>query len=181
VGAAQDGTEAITLVRDLKPDVLLLDLAMPRAGGLDVLRALSTQSLSTRTIVFTAAIDTPEIVTALNLGMRGVVLKDAPTDLLIRSIHAVMAGELWVGREELASWARAAQQPAQKRYGLTGRELEIIDAIKGGAQNRHIADQFGITEETVKRHLSNIYEKLGVSNRLELALFALHNNLGSAN
>jgi len=103
-----------------------------------------------------------------------VVLKESPPELLLKSIKAIHAGEYWVGRDSLSTWARATQRD----YGLTPRELEIVSEIRSGKSNKDIAHHFSISEDTVKRHLSNIFDKLGVSSRLELAMFATTHNLG---
>jgi DNA-binding NarL/FixJ family response regulator len=177
IAEASDGKEAIALANELKPDVLLLDLAMPRVPGMEVLRELAHQQVAVRTILLTAAIQPFAVTSALQLGARGIVLKASPPEMLLRSIRAVCEGQFWVGSEPLAAWARTGQASATG-FGLTSREVEIISAIKQGSSNREIASQLAISEETVKRHLSNIYGKLGVSSRLELAVLASEQHLG---
>jgi DNA-binding NarL/FixJ family response regulator len=177
VAEASDGREAISLATELRPDVLLLDLAMPRVPGMEVLRELAHQEVSVRTILLTAAIQPFNVTSALQLGARGIVLKASPPELLLKSIRAVHEGQFWVGSEPVASWARAGG-PSTTGFGLTSREVEIISAIKEGSSNREIASKLAISEETVKRHLSNIYGKLGVSSRLELAVVASEQHLG---
>jgi len=177
VGEASDGKEAITLSQQLKPDVLLLDLAMPRVPGMEVLRELAREETPVRTLLLTAAIQPFAVTTALQLGARGIVLKASPPEMLLKSIRSVHEGQFWVGSEPVSSWARTGQG-SSNAYGLTSREIEIISAIKQGSSNREIAGQLAISEETVKRHLSNIYGKLGVSSRLELAVLASEQHLG---
>jgi DNA-binding NarL/FixJ family response regulator len=184
VAEARDGAEALNMVRTLRPDILLLDLAMPRMPGMDALRELTSESTTTRTIVLTGLVDKRQILEALQLGARGVVLKDAVVEHLSACIRAVMQGQYWLdGRpvqnlvQVLHDLAAQTAPPSRKTFGLTGRELEVVTLITEGSTNKHIAVSFGISEETVKRHLTNIFNKLGVGNRLELALFALNHNL----
>jgi two-component system, NarL family, nitrate/nitrite response regulator NarL len=188
VGEACDGHEAVKLATEIKPDILLLDLAMPRHTGLEALRDLSAptgHASAVRIILLTAAAEKKQVVEALQLGARGVVLKDSATQLLLKSIHAVMAGEYWVGRESVSNLVlylrnlmqSTNEETKQKKFGLTPRELEIVSAVVAGYANREIADYFKISEDTVKHHLSNIFDKLGVSTRLELALFAVNQGL----
>jgi DNA-binding NarL/FixJ family response regulator len=186
IGEASDGNDAVKLARQLKPDIMLLDLAMPRQPGLEALRDLSTGGANgVKVILLTAAAEKHQIVEALQLGARGVVLKDSATQLLLKSIHTVMAGEYWVGREavsNLVQYLRTQMQASheesrQKKFGLTPRELEIVSAVVAGYSNKEIAEYFKISEDTVKHHLSNIFDKLGVSTRLELALFAVNQGL----
>lgn len=184
-GEAGDGAEAIAQVEKLKPDVLLLDLSMPRMPGMETIRALASGSHAVRTILLTVAIEKRQMVEALQLGARGIVLKDTATELVLKSIRAVMAGDYWVGRERtrdlvkcLAALLEKPSVSAERRdFGLTRRELEVLEAIVGGCTNRDIAQQFSLSEQTVKHHLTNIFDKVGVSNRLELALFAVHHGL----
>jgi two-component system, NarL family, nitrate/nitrite response regulator NarL len=178
IGEAADGEQAISLTRQLKPDILLLDLAMPRKPGMETLRDMAEMKLPVHVILLTAAIHPFEVTCALQLGARGVVLKASPPELLLKSIRAVSEGQHWVASEVLSDWARIAKEPTGAG-ALTSREVEIVSAIRSGSSNREIAQKLSISEETVKRHLSNIFGKLGVSSRLELALLASRHNLGS--
>jgi two-component system nitrate/nitrite response regulator NarL len=187
IGEACDGAEAVKLARNLKPDIMLLDLSMPRMPGLEALKDLSTGTGANgvRVILLTAAAEKHQIVEALQLGARGVVLKDSATQLLLKSIHTVMAGEYWVGRESVSNLVQylrslvqsSGEEAKQRKFGLTPRELEIVSAVVAGYSNKEIAEYFKISEDTVKHHLSNIFDKLGVSTRLELALFAVNQAL----
>jgi DNA-binding NarL/FixJ family response regulator len=187
IGEARDGAEAVKLARQLKPEIMLLDLAMPKHPGLEALHDLSTGggASSVRVILLTAAIEKDQIVQALQLGARGVVMKDSATQVLLKAIHTVMAGEYWVNRESVSNLVQylqtmmqsSSQDAKKKKFGLTPRELEIVSAVVAGFANKEIAEYFKISEDTVKHHLSNIFDKLGVSTRLELALFAVNQSL----
>jgi two-component system, NarL family, nitrate/nitrite response regulator NarL len=188
IGEACDGAEAVKLARQLKPDIMLLDLAMPRHPGLEALRDMATGqagSGAVRVILLTAAAEKNQIVEALQLGARGVVLKDSATQLLLKSIQTVMSGEYWVGRESVSNLVQylrtlvqsSGEEARQRKFGLTPRELEIVATVVAGYSNKEIAEYFKISEDTVKHHLSNIFDKLGVSTRLELALFAVNQSL----
>ncbi len=184
VGEASDGDEAITQTLELLPDILLLDLSMPRMPGLEAMRAIMSGSPRVKILLLTATISTQQIIEALQIGARGIVTKDALIDQLTGAIDAVMQGDYWINGQRVVNLVGAlhelmqkAQAPERKTYGLTPRELEVVGCIVEGCSNRDIARQFTISEETVKRHLSNIFDKTGVSTRLELALFAIAHQL----
>jgi len=184
VGEAADGDVLLDLVRKTKPDILLLDLSMPRQDGMEVLRELSASRLPVRTLLLTASIEKAQIVQALKLGAYGVIMKESTTQRLFDSIHCVMAGQYWVGRESVTDLVRALRSVApvddgmrHRDYGLTPRELEIVTLVVAGYSNPDIAQRCTISEQTVKHHISNVFDKLGVSNRLELALFAVNHRL----
>src|SRR5258708_29884558 len=142
LGEASDGAEAVKLARQLKPDILLLDLAMPKHPGLEALRELSmpANAAPVRVILLTAAAEKSQIVEALQLGARGVVLKDSATQLLLKAIQTVMAGEYWVGRESvsnLVQYLRTLMQSSSdearpKKFCMTPRELEIVRPVLPG-------------------------------------------------
>lgn len=184
VGEASDGDEAITQTLELLPDILLLDLSMPRMPGLEAMRAIMSGSPRVKILLLTATISTQQIIEALQIGARGIVTKDALIDQLTNAIEAVMQGDYWINGQRVVNLVGAlhdlmqkAAVPERKTYGLTPRELEVVGCIVEGCSNRDIAKQFSISEETVKRHLSNIFDKTGVSTRLELALFAIAHQL----
>ncbi len=185
VGEAEDGDVAITETLELEPDILLLDVQMPRLPGLEALRAIMSKSPRVKIIMLTSTISTQQIIEALQIGARGIVLKDAVAGDLSKSMRAVLSGDYWIGGERVVNLVaalnelmkQAAATPEKKTYGLTPRELEVVTCIVEGCSNKDVAKQFAISEETVKRHLSNIFDKTGVSTRLELALFAIAHKL----
>jgi DNA-binding NarL/FixJ family response regulator len=185
VGQAADGAEAVRLARELQPDVLLLDLAMPRVSGLEALRELAASGGGPRVLMLTVAIEDAQVVEALEMGARGVVMKEAATELLFKAIRTVVAGQYWVGRdtvsdivrhlrERAAASARQRLSPAER---LTRREREIVARVAAGESNREVAERLSLAEDTVKHHISNVFDKLGVSNRAELAAYAASHGL----
>ncbi|WP_251106509.1 response regulator [Alloacidobacterium dinghuense] len=181
VGEAGDGDQAVSRTRELSPDILLLALNLP---GLETMREIVNNSPETRTILLTNSISRQEIMKAVQLCASGLVLKDALIDNLTAAIRAVFAGKCWIGDHRASSLADALPAavkeeppPAKKNNGLTPREMEVVRCVVKGSSNRDIATHFQLSEETVKRHLSNIFEKTGVSTRLELALFAIEHQL----
>ena len=184
VGEAGDGEEAVKLVQQLRPNILLLDLNMPRSTGFDALRELATLPTPVRTVILTAAIEKFEIVQAIQLGARAVVLKHSASDALFECVRNVMAGRYWVGNENVSDLMQVLHSllppvdgAERKTFGVTPRELQVIARVVAGYTNKDMAKEFSISEQTVKHHLTNIFNKLGVSNRLELVLFAIAHNL----
>jgi two-component system, NarL family, nitrate/nitrite response regulator NarL len=182
VSEASEPIAAVELVRQHEPDLLLLDLAMPNGGGLAALRELAREPVAaTRVVILTAAIDRSEQMIAIQLGARGVVTKDVTTELLLKCVRCVVDGQYWLGHQTVSDLVDAiVLRPADHRPSkatLTARELDIVAAIVDGASNREIAEQFGLSPQTVKNHLSSIFDKLGVSNRLELALYAVNHRV----
>jgi DNA-binding NarL/FixJ family response regulator len=183
-GEAGDGDEAITQTLELLPDILLLDLNMPRLPGLEAMRAIMSGSPTVKIILLTSTVTPQEIIEALQIGARGIVLKDALADHLTNAIRTVVSGDYWIGGKRVVNLVGAlhdlmkqAAVPERKTFGLTPREMEVVGCIVEGCSNRDIAKQFSLSEETVKRHLSNIFDKTGVSTRLELAMFAIAHRL----
>jgi DNA-binding NarL/FixJ family response regulator len=181
VGEAQDGQTAISLVESLHPDLLLLDVAMPGMPGLEVLRRIMAESWHPRVILVTAAIHPSQVIRALQLGAHGIVMKESASRVLFDCIRCVLSGSYWVGEaatENVSETIRTlftsvAKTPGAEEHALTERELEIALAIVDGMSNREIASKFAISERTVKNHLTRIFDKLGVSSRLELGLLAI--------
>jgi two-component system, NarL family, nitrate/nitrite response regulator NarL len=182
VGEASNGVECTKMLAKLKPDILLLDLRMPEKDGLGVLEEINFDSTPTRVIVLTAAEDDRDVVRAMRLGARGVVLKQSATDLLHKSIRKVYEGEIWLDNRmtaEVIDAFKKSSESGQRREKplLSDREKEIVQLVAQGFRNREIGEKLFISEQTVKNHLHNIFDKLGVSDRLELALYAIHHRL----
>ncbi len=185
LGEAADGEQALEMVQQLRPRILLLDLNMPKRSGLEVLRALTADSsITTKVLVLTSHIDTRGIREALSLGVRGVLLKSDVATRLIEAIEAVMSGEYFINGQSVTNVAAVLQALTEQlagtspnTIGLSPRELEVVALVAQGAANQDIADALKISQDTVKRHLTNAFDKTGVSSRLELALFALHHGL----
>ena len=191
VAEAGDADAAVRLAAELLPDIVLLGLALPKSGSAgtpafpDIMRLLAACSTPPRTIVLASEPDDASVAEAMSLGARGAVFNDAPSCLLIQSIRSVMEGKWWAGDRPFdttsAAVRNATNRPSRgappKTFGLTRRELEVVTASVSGYSNREIAAKFSISEDTVKHHLTHIYDKVGVYNRLELALFAIHHGL----
>lgn len=170
VARCTTGDETLDAVRRLQPSVLVLDVRMPGKDGIAVLRALAEEHLPTRVVLLTAALNEGEVLEAVRLGVRGVVLKEAAPSVLVECIRKVHAGESWVdNRTAVRALAHVARRDPSVPP-LTPREREIAGLVAGGLRNKEIASRVGITEGTVKLHLHNIYEKLKIDGRLALML-----------
>jgi two-component system nitrate/nitrite response regulator NarL len=188
IGEASDGREVLDKVQELDPDVLLLDLRMPNLDGLSTLQALVQLNKRTRVIILTASEDKNEFVQAMKLGCSGIVLKQTAPDLIVKSIRKVYGGEIWLDSHTTAAVMRQFAAPGElgggtgsgktrERSPLSTREREIVQLVAQGYKNKEMAEKMFISEQTVKNHLHNIFDKLGVSDRLELALYAIHKGL----
>ncbi|MBI5083044.1 MAG: response regulator transcription factor [Acidobacteria bacterium] len=188
VGDAADGRELIEKVGDLQPDVILLDLRMPNLDGLGALQTLAHTNSKAKVIILTASEDKNEFVQAMKLGCSGIVLKQTSADLIVKSIRKVYNGEIWLDSNTTAAVMRQFAAPgelggpssssrARERSPLSTREREIVALVAQGYKNKEMAEKMFISEQTVKNHLHNIFDKLGVSDRLELALYAIHKGL----
>jgi DNA-binding NarL/FixJ family response regulator len=179
VGQAATSTEALRLAHHLQPDVLLLSRSMLGAYGKETLRELAAIESQVRTILMTDRGHETDVVSALEIGARGVIAKDSESDMLFRGIRKVMEGEYWISRSSVGDLVQAvrrllghATEGQPRKPNITPRQQEIIASVAAGRSNKQIAQQFSLSEDTVKRHLTNIFGRLGLSNRLELALFA---------
>jgi two-component system nitrate/nitrite response regulator NarL len=182
VGETGDGSAVVALVQALRPDILLLGLPSTDAAWVLTLGQLADAGAEARTILLAKSIDTPELRDAFQLGAYGILTRDSPADVLFKSIESVTAGHCWVGHEcafdVVASIRRLDNSRRRAQvFGLTRRELEIVRAVMGGDTNKQIARRFSISENTVKRHLTHIFNKVGASSRVELALFSAHHRL----
>jgi len=187
VAQAQDGRQVLEVLQQFEPDILLLDLRMPGLDGLATLQRLQAVKNKTRVIVLTASDDKNEFVQAMKMGCSGIVLKQTAADLIIKSIRRVHAGEIWLDSNTTAAVMRQFASPldgtpqagmrARERSPLSNREREIVALVAQGYKNKEMAEKMFISEQTVKNHLHNIFDKLGVSDRLELALYAIHKGL----
>jgi two-component system, NarL family, nitrate/nitrite response regulator NarL len=169
VAETADVLATVAAVRSLRPNILMLGLALPLGSGFTVLSKLHNLDYLS-IIVLTAELDTRQLQRAIKGGARGVILKGSPAKLILRCIEAVLEGELWL---DPACTSAERVSTAAAAFELTSREKEIVVKVASGATNRDMALELGISEVTVKRHLSNIFDKVGVENRVELAVFAL--------
>ncbi len=177
-----DGREVFRLMAETVPDIAIVDLRLP---GLELLKGLSATDRNPRILLLATADDRMIVESAFELGARGVVLKESAANVLIQGIRKVIEGKHWVGDRAVETppkglkefpWL-AETEPRPRTYGLTKRELEVVSVVVAGYTNKEIARKLAISEDTVKHHVTNIFDKLGVYNRLELTLFAIHNGL----
>jgi DNA-binding NarL/FixJ family response regulator len=181
VSCCSGGEEALDFIRHDGVDVLVVDLRMPAPNGIDVLRTLSEEQRRCRTVLLTAALRDDDIVEAVRLGVGGIVLKEASPDALLDCVRRVHRGEQVIDHETMSrAFGRVLQRETAAKEAnkmLTPREIEIVKMVAQGLRNKVIADRLTISEGTVKIHLHNIYEKLGVSGRPQLILFATRQGL----
>lgn len=181
VARCQDGDQVLDAIRQHVPDVLVLDIRLPGKDGLRVLREMREAGLATQVVLFTAALNENELAEAVRLGVRGLVLKEMSPRLLIQCIRQVHAGELWLEKRSVsAALERLLRDEASRNDAarlLTPRELDIVKLVAVGLRNSEIAERLFISEGTVKVHLHNIYQKIGVDSRTRLARYAQTNRL----
>ncbi len=187
LGEASDAPGTVKLARELKPHIVLLDLTLPRQFKLQCANSFASYLGPARTLVMLTTIEKSHIVEAFRLGAHGIVLKASPAQVLLQCIRSVIAGHYWLESEGLGILVEALRDflsqgngaASTKEYGLTPRELDIIAKITSGHSNKEVGEDFSISERTVKHHLTNIFSKVGVSSRLQLALFAVNHHLMS--
>jgi DNA-binding NarL/FixJ family response regulator len=172
IARCRDGEEALTAIQRHQPDVVILDIRMPRVDGLAVLRELRREGCRTRVVLLTAAANESDVLEAVRLGVDGVVLKDMASQALLQCVRQVNAGGQWIEprflHRALDKALRRETGERELRAVLTPRELDIVRMVVRGLRNKEVAKQLYISEGTVKIHLHNIYDKLQVSSRLEL-------------
>ena len=188
VGEAGSGEDTVRVVRSVRPALLLLDLSMPRMSGLEALRDLGACREGVRTVLLAGTIDRTQLLTAVRLGVQGLLLKDVTTEVLFEAIMCVMAGRYWLGQTLVSDLletvrpliASSGTSGGMLTYGLTPRERQVLTMVAAGCSNKEIAGQCGISAQTIKHHLTRMFDKLGVSNRLEAAMIATERGLVQA-
>lgn len=188
VGEAGSGEAAVQVVERARPNLLLLDLSMPRMSGLEALRALQPYRNELRIILLAGNVAPSDLITAVHLGVHGVLLKDAPTETLFEAIACVVSGKYWLGPtlvSHLLEFVRPLLQSTTAfpspvvPVKLTVRERQVLNLLVAGCSNKEIARQCSVSEQTIKHHLTRMFDKVGASNRLELAMVATRNGLDS--
>lgn len=175
VAQCRNGEQVLAEIARTRPELLLLDVHMPRLTGLEVLRTLRTSGDATPVILLTASLTNAQAIEAIQLGVNGLVLKESAPRQLLQCIESVRAGERWIDAE---ATQRALEYATGQKSGpppdalLTPRERDLVALVMHGLRNKEIAAEMSITEGTVKMHLHNIYEKLGIGSRTELAMYA---------
>ena len=186
VGEATNQADALAIASREKPEIIILDICLGKENGADIIPELLSISEESRIIVLTGVQDEEELRRASRLGAMGVIAKDAPSDMLIKAIDRVHAGELWLNRRLTAALVAELRKPGEEIDGngdkrliaqLSNRERDIISLIGEGLKNKQIASRLFISETTVRHHITSILGKLLVSDRLELLIFAYRNNL----
>jgi len=171
VGMATDGVMAVDLASELRPDVVLMDLAMPELDGVEATRHITTQLPDVRVLVLTSFSDRERILDAIDAGAVGYLLKDAPPDELLRGIRAVARGESPLSPKAAQALLTARKERVQVQ-DLSPRESEVLILVAKGLANKQIAQQLGISEKTVKAHLVSVFQRINVSDRTQAAVWA---------
>jgi len=185
VGEAGSGEETVRVVKSVRPDVLLLDLSMPRMSGLEALRELEGCRDSVRTILLAGVIDRQHLLAAVHLGVRGLLLKDVTTELLFEALVSVVAGQYWLEQTLMSDLLESVRPLIQsssaagggQAYGLTPRERQVLAMVVAGHPNKEIARVCSVSEQTIKHHVTRMFDKVGASNRVELAMLATRHGL----
>ena len=182
-GQCSPENHVIERATELNPDIVLLGLGHD-SGALALLRECYQQETGLRFVILADRVDETDMVQALLWGARGIVPRESGSLTLFRCIRIVMTGQLWVSRSLMSNVVQLLRVKTSgngnsglRPYGLTARELDVVGAVVEGLVNKDIAETFNVTEYTVKHHLTRIFDKLGVANRVELAIFAVQHNL----
>ncbi|MGW1778353.1 response regulator transcription factor [Streptomyces sp. NPDC002143] len=179
VGAAGDGDEAVRLVGELAPDVVLMDLRMPRCDGVEATRRIRTEHPGTQVVVLTTYADDESLFPALKAGARGYLTKDAGGEEIVRAVHSVLSGDAGLSPsvqrrllERLSAPEPEPAEPAVPPDGLTTREVEVLVLIADGLSNPEIARRLSVSTATVKTHINNIFSKTGLNGRAQAVRYA---------
>lgn len=174
IGSEVDGEDGLAKILELKPDVVVLDIRMPKMNGIELLQELQKRQISVPVVVLTTFDDQEPIQEVMKLGAKGFLLKDADRDTILNTIRGALKGQVFL-EPQIAAKAFAPSSPSN--FDLTDREEEILTKVAQGYRNKEIADDLHLSERTIKSHLTDVYNKLGVFTRAEAVAFALQNNL----
>jgi DNA-binding NarL/FixJ family response regulator len=177
VGTAADGAEAVAVVLEMEPDVVLMDLQMPGVDGVAATRQIVASAVETEVVVLTSFSDSERIVAALDAGAIGYLLKDTEPEDLLEGIRAAARGESPINPRAARKLLTARVKAPALTVDLTPREVEVLGLVRQGFANKQIARRLGITERTVKAHLTSTFQRIGVSDRTQAALWAERNRL----
>jgi two-component system, NarL family, response regulator LiaR len=172
VGEAADGEEAVVLAQQLRPDVVLMDLLMPRMDGITATAAIRGQLPDTEVIALTSVLEDAAVIGAVRAGAIGYLLKDADGDELYRAIKDAVAGQVHLAPQAVARLLHEVRYP-ESPEPLSERETQVLKLVAQGRSNKEVAQQFNLSEKTIKTHMSNILGKLGLSSRTQAALYAV--------
>lgn len=182
VGCAGDGIECLNLIKLLEPDIVLLDINMPRLNGIQVLKELKKANIKVKTLMLTIHNEVEYLMEAVDIGCNGYVLKDSDSDTLRKAIYSIYDNQMFVQPDlvpVLNSGLIKREQEKERKvsHGLTKREIEVLKLISEGLFNKEIADKLTISERTVKNHISNIFKKIDASDRTQAAVYAIKHNI----
>lgn len=180
IGTAQNGEEAILMCLDLKPDVVLMDINMPKVNGIQALRRIKDIGITTKVIMLTIHDDREYLFETMNLGAEGYMLKDTDSESLVEAIRSVHSGSVYIHPALMDAYTTVYEKGSGNHLdpsNLTRREYEVIVFIAEGLNNKEIGDRLYISEKTVKNHVSNIFKKIGVNDRTQAAIYAFKNNI----
>ena len=184
VGEAADGVEAVLRARSLRPDIILLDLVMPRKGGIEAIHEIKEENPDVRILVLTSFTDDDKVFPAIKAGALGYLLKDSTPQALLQAIHDVHRGESSLDPTIARKLIRELNQPPalpRTEEPLTAREVEVLRLVAQGLSNQEIAERMVVSERTVRTHVSNILSKLHLANRTQAALYAIREGLTGSN